>query len=247
VLASDEIHKSCAAIADDIERNRTATVAEILKCIATHVYCIRSLSLTGFDVQVKQIVRTYIEYVELLALVCADQEALDRFISSAVADSANSFWHQYLSKSKARKKRLFSSVLKKGLPLETQEESRIWHDEQMRQLSESAHPTFNATILSGRVFGEACIMPPDFDAVAGSLIYAFTSFADMLEVPTIQYLESKLVSDTNERGKEICNRFYLIITAAIMLGYRKDYLFGNESRIDQDLDVAIRNAETLSS
>lgn len=245
--ASADLHRS-AETCDQPERNRITAVAEILKCIATHVYTIRVLAQTGFDVQVKQILRTYTEYLELLALVCADQGALDEFIASRNSDGANDFWHRHLSKAKARKKRYLNSALKANRPQEEQEKDRRWHEREARLLSESVHPTINAVLRSGTVSYDPFITPDDHEDVIGSLIYAFTVFADTLEVPTLEYIRINLKKGNSAEGEETddtdtnaCSRFYLIFMLAVILGYRKDYVFWGQSNIEKDFESALEN------
>ena len=240
------LHKVAEACEDETERNRVAYVAEILKCIATHVYSIRVLSQTGFDVQVKQIVRTYVEYLELLALVCTDNAVLDEFIASKASDQSNEFWHTHLSKSKARKKRYFNSALRANRSPEEIERDKSWHEGQLRLLSESVHPTVSSVLKSGNVSYDPFITPFDHEAVIGSLIYAFTVFADTLEVPTLEYMRTKLNALGEEVGGEICSRFYTLFMLAVMLGYRKDFVFWGKSDIDSELERALKQPEPRS-
>lgn len=252
--AAAELHKAAEEREEGTERTRIAVVAEIFKCLATHVYSIRQLSLTGFDVQVKQIVRTYIEYLELLALVCADTKALDEFIASGEADQENAFWHQHLSKAKARKKRYANSVLKSDLPSEEQEKDRKWHEDQSKLLSACAHPTLSAVLGSGAVTYDPFIRSFDHEAVIGSLIYTFTAFADTLEISTIDYLrsalnkkkEDKTEKPEQDEGAELkevgtISRFYTLFMLAVMLGYRKDYVFFGDSNIEKDTESAVQD------
>jgi hypothetical protein len=76
----------------------------VLGAIVNYAIAISRLCAPGFDLPAKQVLRSLIEYTELLTLFDVQPELLREFHAKQDVEDANKFWHAYLSKGKARKK-----------------------------------------------------------------------------------------------------------------------------------------------
>lgn len=109
--------------------------------ITSHLFSIRLLVLSGFDVQAKQIARSLSEHVDTLLLLILHPELADEFSLTEDRDRANEFWNKHLRRGKARKalhaeiERIIGDVGEEFSKL------KVWRQEEENALSMASHPT----------------------------------------------------------------------------------------------------------
>jgi hypothetical protein len=99
------------------------------------------LCLEGFDVPAKQVLRSMLEYSELLMLFDAKPSTMADFHDKQDARDSNSFWHANLSKGKAR--RTIEQHLS-AEQLQYVETMREWWNQEKVVLGAATHPSLIA-------------------------------------------------------------------------------------------------------
>ena len=111
-----------------------------LATILNHTLAIRQLCMTGFDLSAKQVLRSLIEYVELLMLFDKDPKILKEYPVTDELEDANRFWHLHLSRGKARK-RLFAESEDSKYRIKWNKLLTEWWEEERKILGASVHPS----------------------------------------------------------------------------------------------------------
>ena len=104
---------------------------------------------SGHSLQADVVLVSMIETLEFASAVVIDPELAIGFVAADTPEDANKFWHQYISKSKARKKidgmmELFLKPHKgeKGIV-----EHYAWKSEALKVLGATKHPNFVAPLI----------------------------------------------------------------------------------------------------
>ena len=73
-----------------------------LGAIVNHAIAVQDLCLKGLDVPAKQVLRSMLEYIELLILFDTNPALILEYQTAQTLEEANSFWHKNLKGQKAR-------------------------------------------------------------------------------------------------------------------------------------------------
>lgn len=89
--------------ADDHEPSREQVAAlAFFSRLANDLWAILELTETGFDLQARALARGYLEHVDVLICCIHDGDLTRQFVEAIEPEAANAFWHQHISKNKAK-------------------------------------------------------------------------------------------------------------------------------------------------
>jgi len=243
ILLSAEFYRASRRTKAKKQKLRCECMAEIFKCLSTHLQAMRTMAISGFHLHLKQIARPYGEYIELMSLICRDESALDEFVAANNSASANHFWYTQLRKSKARKTRVTNFAKFIGTE-HSRKQTLDWYERETTALSESVHPSLEVMVSNGQlVFFSKDGLPRIKSTYPGdsifSLHFAFSNFSEAIGSgeEIIQLVHRHLGSGKSggSMRQEIVERFYMLIFLGPLLNYRREMVILGSSSLEEDI------------
>jgi hypothetical protein len=101
---------------------------------------IRDLINQGFDLQARNLLRSFDERLDLIYYICVNPGAAAEFAASTDEKTSNDFWRRHLSGQRARK--IVNAKVKEILGADFEEEFSTFRDEERKMLSAAHHPSY---------------------------------------------------------------------------------------------------------
>lgn len=126
--------------------------------IISDLFAIRHLCVEGFDIAAKTLLRSTIEYIDILTIVAIEPSIGREFVDTESNEDSNNFWSKYLrgGKKGSKARRLMRKAwVKRGLASDYQMavEFDKWFYEYSDLLMMSSHPSWHGGALSNLVMG----------------------------------------------------------------------------------------------
>jgi len=144
------------------------------------------LVLSGFDVPAKQVLRSFVEHLDVLNLLVLRPELAEEFQRAETPEASNEFWNRYVRRGKVRKDLYGEIASALGDDQSAIEEWRSWRREEDTILSMAAHPTsigcFMSICVPGADESEAWLglFGAKGDVSTRTLRYAIYALTDLL-------------------------------------------------------------------
>lgn len=147
-----------AAKVDTLERDLLRCFLVLASKIIADLFAIRLLCVEGFDVAAKTLLRSTVEYIDILTIVAIEPSICREFINTETNEQSNAFWNKYFRGgkrgNKGRRMMRKAYVKQEFLPdYETAVEFDKWLYEYSDVLAMSSHPSWLGGFFSNIVLG----------------------------------------------------------------------------------------------
>ena len=146
------------AKADTFERDLLRCFLAVTSKVISDLFAIRHLCVEGFDVATKTLLRSTIEYIDILSIVAIEPSICREFVDIESNEESNAFWNKYLRGGKKRN-RARHIMRKAWVELGVFEDYQMavdfdkWLYEESDVLAMSSHPSFLGGSFSSIVLG----------------------------------------------------------------------------------------------